>query len=346
MHSTRATYTDPRRGRITLRELWADFVEAPPVALAPSTLSLYKMQWRVHIEPRLGDRRINSLEPEDIRGFLAELGKANVQAPSINSAHRLLRRLLSLAVKDRRIARNPASGIQAPASVRKEMQFLSRDVVRQIASQVPERYEALVLTLAYAGLRIGEASALRVRNVDLMKRRIAVVEAASEVDGVRIVGDTKTRQNRSVSIPSFLRDMLSVHLAKFSDPKNGEALVFSSEEGTPISQHAFRRTFQRACRRAGIKPIPRVHDLRHSAVAFAIEAGAHPKRIQEMMGHSGITTTLDVYGHLFPTLHEDVSDRLDALFHATEDDASVTGQLAPLRPENSSPARTATTGTS
>jgi uncharacterized protein YwgA len=86
-----------------------------------------------------------------------------------------------------------------------------------LASEVPTRYEALILTLAYAGLRIGEAAALRARSVDLMKRRIHIVEAASEVDGLRIVGETKTRQKRTVSIPPFLRDVLASHLVSFAD---------------------------------------------------------------------------------------------------------------------------------
>jgi integrase len=72
------------------------------------------------------------------------------------------------------------------------MRHLNADEVRRLASEVPNRFEALILTLAYAGLRIGEAAALRTRNVDLIRRPIHVVEAASEVDGLRIVGETKT----------------------------------------------------------------------------------------------------------------------------------------------------------
>jgi integrase len=72
------------------------------------------------------------------------------------------------------------------------MRYLNADEVRRLASEVPNRFEALILTLAYAGLRIGEAAALRTRNVDLIRRPIHVVEAASEVDGLRIVGETKT----------------------------------------------------------------------------------------------------------------------------------------------------------
>lgn len=159
------------------------------------------MQWRVHTRPRLGERSINSLGPEDVRRFMSDLNRDGVGVASVDSVHRLLRRPLAVAVKDRRIAFNPASGIHAARAPRKEMRYLNAEEVRRLASEVPDRYEALILTLAYAGLRIGEAAALRTRNVDLMKRRIHVVEAASQVDGLRIVGETKTRQKRTVSIP-------------------------------------------------------------------------------------------------------------------------------------------------
>jgi integrase len=307
-------YTDPRRGRVTLAELWVDFVEAPPVPLARSTQSLYEMQWRVHIAPRLGQRRINTLQPEDVRRFLSDLRGSGVGDASIDSVHRLLRRLLSVAVRDRRLSFNPASGMQAPRSGRREMRYLSAEEVRQLASEVPTRYEALILTLAYAGLRIGEASALRRRNVDLIRRKIYIVEAASEVDGVRIVGETKTRKKRSVTLPPFLGEALLAHMSAFGDRNNPDDLVFTSTDETPISQHSFLRTYQRACRRAGIDPTPRVHDLRHTAVAFAIAAGGHPKLIQDMLGHANIGTTLDVYGHLFESLHDDVAERLEGLY--------------------------------
>jgi integrase len=141
-----------------------------------------------------------------VRRFMSDLNTNGVGATSVDSVHRLLRRLLAVAVKDRRIAFNPVSGIQAPRAPREEMRYLSAEEVTRLASEIPTRYEVLILTLAYTGIRIGEAAALRTRNVDLMRRRIHIVEAASEVDGVRIVGETKTRQRRTVSVPPFLSD--------------------------------------------------------------------------------------------------------------------------------------------
>jgi integrase len=306
------TYTDPARGRITVADLWRQFIDAPPRPLSPSTQALYKMQARVHILPYLGNYRINALE-DLIRPWMATLEHNGVGIASVASAYRLLHTLLEIAVRERRIGYNPASPVAPPRPPSREMRYLTAREVNGIAAEVPARYSALVLLLAYSGLRIGEASALRVRNLDLMRRKVLVVEAASEPDGRRLVGETKTKQKRSVSFPAFVRDRLTDHLAEFGHP-GPDSLVFTTEDGTPVGQHAFLRTFKRACVRGGVEPL-RVHDLRHTAVALMIETRAHPKEIQEALGHASIKTTLDVYGHLFPSLQESVSDRLDALYY-------------------------------
>lgn len=324
------SYTSPARGRITLRELWSDFEATPHRPLAASTASLYRLQWRLHIDPALGDRRINSIEPGDVRRFIAQMEADGVGLSMIDSTFRLLRSMLSLAVRDRRISLNPASGIQPPRAVPKEMRFLNASEVNAIADCIAPRYRALVLTLAYTGVRIGEAAALRVRRVDLLHRRIEVLEAAAEVDGMRFVGETKTRQKRSVAIPAFLSDILAEHIALYA-ATGPDALVFTSEAASPVSQHAFRRTFHVACRKASVAPVPRVHDLRHTAAALAISAGGHAKLVQDMLGHSSIATTMNVYGHLFDSLHADVAQKLDALYadaSSAGDEAMIVTQIA------------------
>ena len=120
------------------------------------------------------------------------------------------------------------------------MRFLSAPEVHRLASEVEPRYEALVLTLAYSGIRIGEASALRVRNFEALKARLSIVEAASEVDGVRLVGETKNRKRRTVAIPRSLAEVLGDHIAVFSGPLGADAdrLIFTTGDGHPVGQHA------------------------------------------------------------------------------------------------------------
>ena len=111
----------------------------------------------------------------------------------------------------------------------------------------------------------------------------------------------------------FRREALSEHLGEKHWAHN--SFVFTAPKGGPVRRSLFRtRVWDPAVRAAGIaEPLPRVHDLRHSAAAVAIQAGAHPKLIQEMLGHASIVMTLDRYGHLFSSVGEDLARRVDDL---------------------------------
>lgn len=90
--------------------------------------------------------------------------------------------------------------------------------------------------------------------------------------------------------------------------------MFASRRGGPLRHGQFYRTFRRAVATAGLDPRLRFHDLRHSAAAMLIAQGAHPRAIMERLGHSSITVTMDVYGHLLPSLDEALAEGLDATF--------------------------------
>lgn len=177
--------------------------------------------------------------------------------------------------------------VQAPRAARAEMRFLSPSEVHTLADEVHPRYRALVLLLGFCGLRIGEATALSVTDLDLLRGQVRIRRSFAEVRGELHLGRPKTRAGtRSVALPAFVREALSEHLSE----KHGapHAFLFTAPEGGPVRRSLFRtRVSNPAVRRAGIAdPLPRVHDLRHSAAAIAIQAGAHPKLIQDMLGHA------------------------------------------------------------
>jgi integrase len=320
-------YRDPSLGRVTLAKFVEHFLRtaAPP---SPSTRALYEMQARVHILPLLGHLQLHSITKATVRSFLADLQEAGARPATVNGVYRLLRRMLSVAVDEGRIGTNPAARVgNVPRSDPAEMRFLTPQEVSALAMEVPDRYRALVLLLAYTGIRIGEAAALRVANVDLLRGTLRIVEASKEVGGHVIVGPTKTRQNRAVSLPRFLREEMARHIQTHVSAEEAR-LVFGGPRGGPLRQRAFRsRVYVPAAKRAGlVPPALRVHDLRHTAVAFAISVGWHPKAIQELLGHASIQVTLDRYGHLFDTVHEADTGKLDALYAAVRDG----GQVVPL----------------
>jgi integrase len=261
----------------------------------------------------LGNRRLSSLSKADIRGFYAEMAARGCGDATMEATFRVLHRLLEVAVEEERIARNPARGVRVPQPNRREPRFLSEEEVDAIAYEVPDRYRCLVYFLSYTGLRIGEASALRVRNLDLAKGVVRVVESSAEVGGRRITGDTKTRKARAVHVGSQLRQMLREHVATYGRPLDPHAFVFMGERNAQIRQNAFRsRIFQPAARRAGIQPTPTVHDLRHTAASLMAKSGYTLREAQEELGHSHATMT-DRYTHLFPSDAEARVTRLDDL---------------------------------
>jgi integrase len=107
--------------------------------------------------------------------------------------------------------------------------------------------------------------------------------------------------------------------------------VFSSAEGTPLRRNFYRRHYKPAVKRAGLPDTLRFHDLRHTCAALLIAQGAHPKEIQERLGHSTIQLTFDRYGHLLPSLDERLRDGLDTTWRTVEDAQVQGGQLVELR---------------
>jgi integrase len=170
------------------------------------------------------------------------------------------------------------------------------------------KHEALVLVLSYTGPRWGEITALRVRDIDLKRRRIVVSENAVEVGSETIVGTPRTHKRRSVAFPSFLSDAL----AAAADGKQPSDPLFAGRFGEHLKRatRGERTWFKAALTRAGIEPMT-VHDLRHTAASLAVSAGANVKAVQRMLGHASAAMTLDVYADLFDDDLDAVAEALD-----------------------------------
>lgn len=306
-------YVDPSAGRILFGDFFTHFMKTA-THLKPSSATYYKGLAHRHLLPAFGTRPLNSITVADVRAFLAEL-QHRTGSPTVRSVHRLLRRALSVAQEEGRLGLNPAARAKVPQENNREPRFLTAGEVAAIVDEAPYRYRALLLLLAYGGLRVGEAVALRVQDLDLLHRRVTVSGALVEIEGKLVAGTTKTGRKRSVALPPFLQGELAAHIAAFVKPNKPTSLVFPAQLGGPIRPSFLRKKiFYPAAKRAGIEPLPRLHDLRHTSVALAISAGAHPKAIQEMLGHSSITVTLDRYGHLFDSLQEQTASALDAIY--------------------------------
>ena len=178
------------------------------------------------------------------------------------------------------------------------MRFLAADELWHLAETIDPRYRAFVLLGGYSGLRLGEMLGLRWGRVNLLRREVTVVETLTDLAGAVSFGPPKTKAAiRTVGVPSFVADELSKLPVA---PVESDALVFVSPEGQAVRPGLFRRRFWNpAVDRAGLSPF-RIHDLRHTAVALWIAAGANPKQIAVRAGHTSVAVVLDRYGHLYP----------------------------------------------
>jgi integrase len=307
---------------VPFEDYWTRFLEESR-NLRPATRDLYERMGRLYVLPAFGSTPIGAITKNMVQAWVHDLeGRAGL--PTVEAAFRVLRRVLSAAEDDEPplIRRNPARNVKLSKAEDGEMRTLGYDELRRLVGVLPDRYRALVLLMGLCGLRMGEAIALTVSDLNILRRQVSISKAATEVRGKVTVGPTKTKgSRRAIQLPNAVADALAAHLAAF--PAGSDGLVFTAEGGGYVRRTNFRRrAWLPALEAAGIaEPLPRVHDLRHSAATLALEAGVHPKIVQAMLGHSRIGTTLDRYSHITDRLTEEAAGKLDAGFRATGSEA-------------------------
>jgi integrase len=192
--------------------------------------------------------------------------------------------------------------------------------VTALASELPPPYELLVLTLAYRGIRFGEAAGLRRRFVRPDDRLLVVASSLSAANGVLSMDEPKAHQHRMVTLPAFLADGLADHIARleFDAP---EQLVFTSPGGFPIRHQNFRsRLWYPACGRAGVSATP--HALRASHATWLDDAGWSPVEIAARLGHDKATVTTKHYARRVVGRDVEIASGLDSTFRGTSSERS------------------------
>lgn len=316
----RGDWVDPALGMTTIED-WAPRWLAAKRRLKPKTRSGYQSLLRARLIPALGTVSLAKLERTHVEQWITDMQNEGLSASRIRQGFNVLAAMLDGAVANGMLTRNVARGIELPRLPKAERRFLTVAQVRRLADTVPIEHRALILVLAYSGMRWGEAVALRRGRCDLLRRRLHVLESAVEVEGHLSWGLPKTHRQRSVSIPAFVCEDLAEHLVGF--PNDPDALVFRASTGGPLRHSDFLRYVWRpAVKAAGLPDGLTPHELRHTAAALLIAQGAGPKSVQAQLGHSTITTTFDTYGHLFEGHLDEVMDRLDTRWREDQDQAA------------------------
>jgi integrase len=176
---------------------------------------------------------------------------------------------------------------------------------------------------ASTGMRRGEILGLRWKDVDLERRRLTVRQQLSRQGEAVSFGQPKTKAGRrsialdpaTINVLRALREARKVIVGQFGAAYQPHDLVFARADGSPHDPDSVSHTFDRLVRAAGL-PAIRLHDLRHTHATLALQAGVHPKVVQERLGHSSISVTLDLYSHAVPALEEDAAGRIAAMVDA------------------------------
>lgn len=289
------TYVDARAGQVALWVI-ADRWLVTRTDKAQSTQDRDRSYLRSLILPTFGNRSINLIMPSEVEAWLAAMERSD---NTRGRALQILRSVLDLARRDRLIATNPAADVKPPPmKSQRPPRVLTDgeiDAVLAAAEEVDERTAVLVHLMARCGLRVGEALALRRRDVDLEAKKITVATSMSRREGVRPVkGRLREDQGRVIPIPSEVVERLRRHFDQ--RPVAGiSGFVVTAPRGGPLSDSNWRsRVWTKIVGHIGIPVVP--HDLRRTAATrlFRVDRWTVPE-VQAYLGHRDARVTLEIY---------------------------------------------------
>ena len=292
--------------------------------VAHRTYHNYLSQIRNHIVPRLGKKNLQALKLEDAEDLYRSMAASGLSPATIRYVHAVLSRALKQAFVRGLVPLNIADGTSLPRADQKEMEafFTPEEVRRFLQAAKHDRLEALYVLAITCGLRQGELLGLRWDDLDLKAGRLTVrrrVQRSRDGSGI-ISGPTKNKKSRTIRLGGVAIDALKAHRdtqAEEVDSARGlwrdPDLVFATTIGTPLDpSNLVGRSFKPLLGRADLPSIC-FHDLRHACATLLFPEGVPIKVVQEVLGHSSVSVTMDVYSHILPDMQERAAAAMDEL---------------------------------
>lgn len=308
---------------------WADAWLTGRTDLRPVTRAKYRHMLDRHVLPVLGAQELAKLRPSAVRSWY--MGMRARYKTTADDAYRMLRAILTTAVTDGLIPKNPCQVKGAGQARSAERPIASIAEVNAAAEATPEHHRLAVLLPAWCQLRRGEVLGLQRRDIDLLRRTIRIDRSVVRpMYGDVTVGPPKTSAGqRTVAVPSNVLPALKQHLERYVGP-NPEDWLFTSEAGGPMLPSTLNRIWQRARKAIG-RPDLFYHDLRHSGLTWSAASGASIAELMRRGGHANPTAALR-YQHA--TEHRDraIADALADLAAGTVTQLrTAPGRAAPAR---------------
>jgi integrase len=311
----RGAWIDPNAGKITVRD-WGDrWFTSARSTLKAKTVGSYESLLRTTIYPTFGDMDVAAIKPIQVAEWVAELRRRKsartgkpLSASRVRQAYRVLSLLMAAAVENELIARSPCRGVRMPKLPETDPQILTNEEMDRIIAYAKAPHDVLISLLAYGGLRIGEAFALRRLRFEQETWTLTIAEAVEEVSGRQYWDTPKGHRRRSIRLPLFVTDQLARHLR--TRPKEPDTLIFVGRTGNALRYNSWRRSvFDPAAEAAGFEGVT-PHDLRAShgtwiAERFGVMAAA------KRLGHANASVTTRHYARASAGSDEGVADGLD-----------------------------------
>ncbi len=306
----------------------------------PNTKIEYQNTIKRYILPNLGKYRLFELNPSLIKGVYNQLQKKSkrggLSAKTIKNVHALLHSALDKAVFLKYIPVNPSAGVTLPRAEKHKMQIIQDDDVKRFLDAISgHRFEYVYYVDMFTGVRQGELLGLTWKDIDFKNNTITVNKqlqrervkgGAWKLVSVKTDNGSGNKGVRVLTVAPAVMDVLRHVKATQAQWKlnlgnewnNEMNLVFTNEYGGHLTGSGVYKALKTLVTDLGLDAV-RFHDLRHSFVLYALQSGDSIKEVQEALGHTTITTTMDTYGHISPQMKQASAERMNNFITSLQD---------------------------
>lgn len=313
--------TGPQQTMKQFLEQWLEEVHKPSIRIG--TYKGYRGYLDKHILPALGHIPIQKLTPQHVQAFYSRKQQEGLSAKSVNNIHGMLHKALDHAVRWGLAPRNVCDAVSLPKQSRHETQPLTEKQARQLlVSAQGHKLEGLLTLAITSGMREGELLALKWQDINFDARSLHIRHSMGYIPGQGYLEfEPKTSKGRrKIVLPPFVCEALKQHRTRQLEARlkvgtrwQDHDLVFCNIYGGYLDPAHLRQRFDKLLKDAGL-PDVRFHDLRHSAATILLSMGVPAKVVQEILGHSQISMTMDIYSHVLPDMQQEAMAKMNDLF--------------------------------
>lgn len=239
---------------------------------ADSSILTYRSVLRAHIDPAIGGKAIGVIRREDIKALIAGMHREGLSASRIGCAHLVISAVLAEAVRDKRLAESPCTGIELPSVVVcADFIIPAHAHVEATAAGLPPDWAATIWLMHGCGLRIGEALAVNLRCRINHAKTLRVKEQVNPFAQLRPLKFRNAGEFRDIPLPEYVNEAIDKHVAEHGTTPDG--YLFPGRKYELVIRRSYQEDFRRAADRAGLPPEFIPHSLRHLYASTAQVSG-------------------------------------------------------------------------